>query len=503
MSTPNSGSIIWDDRAKAYIQIILDAFPFYAILLDEEHHILLANKATSEALGLQADEIIGKYCPRLIHGMAGPFPGCPLEEAVTTKKSVIREYYDPHTEHWLESSIFHTSFHTADGHTVYYHATRDISEKKRNAIKIRQNYEEQAILLSLSRLALEKVPLKNLLDRALDLLLSIKWLELESKGCLFLVDPNTAELVMSASFGLGEYVRNECARVPFGRCLCGRAAKTQQSVFASHITAEHEIQYSGISPHGHYCVPMVFEGKTLGVLNTYTVDGHHNNKAEDDFLKLFANTMAGLIARKRTEDELEQSLENLRKASDGMILAMANIVEQRDPYTAGHQKRVARLACAIALEYGMSAERIEGMRMAGIIHDIGKISIPAEILSKPGRLTALEYSLVKTHSQIGFDILKDIDFPWPIARIVLQHHEKIDGSGYPQGLQGNDILLEARILAVADVVEAIASPRPYRPAIGLDKALEEIEGKSGLLYDAAVVGICLSLFREKEFKIDL
>jgi len=501
MLPSHAGSVLLDDRAKAHLQILLDALPSYVILLDEGHHILMANEATSLAVGLPTAEIIGKYCPRLIHGIDGPFPGCPLEEAVTTKKSVIREYYDPRSERWMESSIFRTSFHTEAGRSVFYHATRDISEKKQNVAKIQQNYEEQSVLLSLSHLALENVSLEILLDRALNLLLSIKWLELESKGCIFLADSDTGDLVMTAVSGLSEYIRKECAQVPLGRCLCGRAAKTQQPVFAGHLTDEHEIGYSGISPHGHYCVPMVFEGKTLGVINTYIKDGHPHNKTENDFLTLFANTTAGLIVWKRAEDKLEQSLEKLGKVSDGMIHVIAKIVERRDPYTAGHQKRTTQIACAIAGELGMSEDRIDGLRMAGIIHDIGKIYIPAEILSKPGRLTDLEFSMVKTHAQVGFDILKDIDFPWPIAQIVLQHHEKIDGSGYPQGLKENAILQEAGILAVADVVEAISSDRPYRPAIGLDKALEEIEGKSGIYYDAAVVTACLGLFRKKGFKI--
>lgn len=498
----NSGSTLLDNRAKAHIQIMLDALPSYVMLIDEEHHILLANKATYNAVGLQADEIIGKFCPRVIHGLDEPFPGCPLEEAVKTKGSVIREFYDPHPKLWMETEVYPTSFYTADGHTVFFHAAREIGEKKRNEITIQKNYEEQAILYSLSQLALDSIPLNKLLERAFNLLISVKWLALESKGCIFLTDDNTGELVMTVHSNLSEFIRNDCARIPFGKCLCGRAAKTQQLLFASTITDEHEIRYTGINPHGHYCVPMVFAGKTLGVINTYIRDGHVYSKAEDGFLNLFANALASIIVRKQTEEKLEHSLNNLRKASDGMVNAIATIVEHRDPYTAGHQKRAARIACAIAGELGLSEEQIEGLQMAGIIHDIGKIYIPAEILSKPGRLSEPEFDMVKSHSQVGFDILKDIEFPWPIAQIVFQHHERLDGSGYPQGLMGNDILLESRILAVADVVEAISSHRPYRPAIGLDKALEELKQQSGILYDTAVVKACLTLFHEKGFKLD-
>ncbi len=186
----------------------------------------------------------------------------------------------------------------------------------------------------------------------------------------------------------------------------------------------------------------------------------------------------------------------------GTIQAMAMTVEKRDPYTAGHQRRVANLARAIAKEMGLSKEQIAGIRMAGIIHDLGKISVPAEILSKPGELTKNEFEIAKEHAQVGYEILNEIEFPWPVAQIVYQHHERMDGSGYPNGLSGEDIILEARILGLADVVEAMASHRPYRPALGIDKALEEIQQNRGTLYDPEVVDACLKIFNKKGFKFE-
>ena len=211
------------------------------------------------------------------------------------------------------------------------------------------------------------------------------------------------------------------------------------------------------------------------------------------------NFVRDITTQKKAEEELRHSLDKLRKITGATIQAMAQTVEVRDPYTAGHQKRVADLARAIATRMGLSPDQVDGIRMAGAIHDIGKISVPAEILSKPGLLTPLEFSLIKTHSQIGYDILKDIEFPWDIATTVLQHHERLDGSGYPQGITGERILLEARILTVADVVEAMASHRPYRPSLGLDKALEEIAEKKGRFYDPEVVDACVQLFAENKF----
>jgi PAS domain S-box-containing protein len=195
--------------------------------------------------------------------------------------------------------------------------------------------------------------------------------------------------------------------------------------------------------------------------------------------------------------EVQKKLDNITNA---IIKTISKIMDTRDPYTAGHQKRVAQLAFAISREMKLSSEKIKGIRIASQIHDIGKIGIPVEILTKPSALDSVEFSFMKKHPVIGYDILKDIDFPYPIAQIVLQHHERIDGSGYPDGLRGDKILLEAKIVAVADVVEAMSSHRPYREALGVDVALEEIEKNKGILYEPEIVDVCIKLFREKGFK---
>jgi PAS domain S-box-containing protein/putative nucleotidyltransferase with HDIG domain len=206
--------------------------------------------------------------------------------------------------------------------------------------------------------------------------------------------------------------------------------------------------------------------------------------------------------RKRAEENLKETAEKLRNSLIGTIQAMSSMVEMRDPYTAGHERRVSSLARAIAREMGLPNDTVDNIRMAGIIHDIGKISVPTEILSKPGKLSDMEFSLIKIHSQTGYDILKGVGLPYPVAEMVLQHHERLDGSGYPQGLKNGQILLESQIISVADVIEAIASHRPYRPALGIDVALEEIEKNKGILYYAGVVDICVKLFREKRFDFE-
>ncbi len=209
-----------------------------------------------------------------------------------------------------------------------------------------------------------------------------------------------------------------------------------------------------------------------------------------------------ITERKQAEEKLLETLESLRKAVATTIQVMVSAVEKRDPYTSGHQIRSANIARAIATEMGLSQDMIEAIRMAGSIHDIGKMSIPAEILSKPAKLSDIEFSLVKEHPRTGSEMLKDVKSPWPLAEIVYQHHERMDGSGYPRNLKGDEILIEARILAVADVVEAMASHRPYRAGLGIDAALNEIEKNRGIFYDNTVADACLRLFREKGFQIE-
>jgi len=206
--------------------------------------------------------------------------------------------------------------------------------------------------------------------------------------------------------------------------------------------------------------------------------------------------------RVAAEAQLRNSYRKLQKLLEETVNILALAVEMRDPYTAGHQRRVATLACAIADQLRLSARRRDGLRLASIVHDVGKLYVPAEILSKPGTLTETEFNLIKAHPQLGYDLLKKIDFPWPVAEMVLQHHERIDGSGYPQGLRGQEILLESRIMGVADVVEAMASHRPYREAHGIGKALEEISADRGKRYDADVVDACLQLFYECGFEFE-
>ena len=250
-------------------------------------------------------------------------------------------------------------------------------------------------------------------------------------------------------------------------------------ILSMKIKKSHRVEKSTFAP-------LVVDNQVIGIFSMQSLD-----LIQEDIpiVTAFTHQLAGAWNKTRL-------LQDLRKTVDGTIHTIAATVEARDPYTAGHQKRVADLAAAIASDMGLASDRVEGIKMAGVIHDLGKVQIPAEILSKPGKISELEYKIIQTHPQVGFDLLKEIEFPWPIDQMILQHHEMMDGSGYPQGLKGDEILLEARILAVADMVEAMASHRPYRPAHGIEKALKQIRQNKGTLLDPKVVDACLMVFKE-------
>jgi HD-GYP domain-containing protein (c-di-GMP phosphodiesterase class II) len=246
-------------------------------------------------------------------------------------------------------------------------------------------------------------------------------------------------------------------------------------------------------------LPLRDANGVFGALTIYASEPEAIGPNELDLFIEFANDLAYGIVALRSAAEREVAVRHLRDSLEDTVGAIASTVELRDPYTAGHQRRVANLAVAIARAMNLPEDQTRGIYLAGLIHDVGKVVVPAEILSKPGMLNSLEMQLVRTHAQAGYDIIKEVEFPWPIAEAVLQHHERLDGSGYPRRLRAEAVITEARILAVADVVEAISAHRPYRPGKGLNAALTEVQSGRGTLYDAAAVDACIDLFRSKGF----
>ncbi|MCW8992604.1 MAG: CHASE domain-containing protein [Gammaproteobacteria bacterium] len=300
---------------------------------------------------------------------------------------------------------------------------------------------------------------------------------------------------MEFSWGTGEQ----------GQCPSGRAVREGRPQVVRDVAAEpayaawqellsrHQIQ-------GAAAFPLLAADRSFGALVVYAGSTAFFDDAEVALLDELADDLSYGIRMLRIKAEHGELRGELETALLQTIKAIGRTVEKRDPYTAGHQVRVAELAVAIATELGLTADQIEGIRIGAVIHDIGKIYIPSEILNRPGRLSRDEFGLIKSHPQVGYDIIRDVSFPWPVADMILQHHERLDGFGYPQGLQGSAIILEARILAVADVVEAMTSHRPYRPGLGIDQALAEIERGRSSQYDAEVVDACLRLFRDQGFR---
>jgi PAS domain S-box-containing protein/putative nucleotidyltransferase with HDIG domain len=292
------------------------------------------------------------------------------------------------------------------------------------------------------------------------------------------------------------FTLQEMVEMPLERQLAPESFRTAYAVLSEEVPrVESDPGYNPIHTLDieYYCK----DGTTLWTETKFSLIRDENGRA----VSILAEAR-DISERKQAEEKLVKSYESLKKALNDSINTMVKIVELRDLYTAGHQQKVADLAIAIAGEIKLEHTRLENLKTAAIIHDIGKIYVPSEILSKQGKLTDIEFSLIKTHSQAGFDIVRGMDLPCNISRTVLQHHERLDGSGYPNNLKGEDILLEAKILAVADVVEAMATHRPYRPALGIDKALEEISKNKGTLYDPEIVNACLKVFNEKKFSFE-
>lgn len=393
----------------------------------------------------------------------------------------------------------------------------NVTERKRAERALQKRNQELGLLNKFSHTLTSTLEL----DQVFAILLEEVRRILEVSGTtIWLIDDDSGELVCRQA--TGEHGKSiEGWRLSPGEGLAGWVASKGESLIVEDTRSDDRHlksvdKYTGMELLSIMSVPLTTKGNVIGVLQVVDIgkgrfDNSHLSLLEAlgasaavaiENASLYKRAQQEIEERASVEANLQRTLSVMRKSLDVTIQAMAMTVERRDPYTAGHQRRVADLARAIATEMGLSEEQIDGIRIAGSIHDIGKISVPAEILSKPGSLSDKEFALIQDHPQIGFDILKEMEFPWPIAKIVRQHHEKLDGSGYPLGIKGEDILLEAKIITVADVVEAMGSHRPYRPSLGIEKALGHVKRERGVLYDEKVVNACLSLFEEKKFSFD-
>jgi PAS domain S-box-containing protein len=315
------------------LQTLLDVIPFYVILVDAEHKILLTNKALSSDLGVETEKLIGGYCPRVVHGIEKPYPGCPLEQALEEGHAVEREFFNSQTGRWVSSAVYATGRNTEEGKEIFVHFVSDITERKLAEEKVRKNYDIQKVVNTILRLSLEEMHFEELLDRTLDLILSIPWLGIEAKGSIFIVGEEPGTLMMKSQRGLPQAIQEECARVPFDKCFCGKAASAQELQFAGRVDSRHEIIHEGMLPHGHYCVPILYSGRTLGVINLYLQEGHEFSQEEAEILTTIANALAGVIARKQIDDALKQrekELETKTSNLEEMNSALKVLLQRRE-----------------------------------------------------------------------------------------------------------------------------------------------------------------------------
>ena len=507
-SEVKEGRRAWEDAFDAIREPIF--------LHDQEFRIVRANHAYAELAGQTFQEIIGRPYWEAFPKGKGPLPKC----GATLSGAIDLEVGGAHEEEirlpdgrFFLSRAFYTTH--PDGSFRYsVHVLEEMTEREAMAEALKRENRLRRIISTSNQALIKAQDEQQLLDTICRIITEqadypLAWVGFTGQDARQTLRPVAAAGLAPDEWGL---LPRSWAATPEGDNPAGRAIRSAAHVFVADVKSESVCEAcrrlaAKLGYRSILAFPLLDGDKPFGALTIAAVEPAAFTESEIELLAELAGDLAyGLVAqrsegrRHAAEWEREQLLLQLEMSLDKTVLAMARAMEARDPYTAGHQERVAQLATAIAKKMELTASQVESIRIAATVHDIGKINIPAEILSKPGRLSPIEFELIKGHSAVGHDLLKGIDFPWPVAQMVRQHHERLDGSGYPDGLAGDDILLEARIIAVADVMEAMSSHRPYRPALPVAQALDEIESHKGVHYDPRVVDACVRLFNEGGFK---
>jgi PAS domain S-box-containing protein/putative nucleotidyltransferase with HDIG domain len=433
-----------------------DAIKDAVCLLDPEGRILQCNQAMINLTGKSFDTILDHPCWEILHGAGQPREDCPFLRMKQTRQR--EESIMALQNHWLKETV-DPILDEAGTLIGGVHLTSDITSAKKAEAEMRESearfraiFDQAAVGVALVETA------------------TVRFLKVNQKLCDIVgLTPDEMISTTYKDFTHPDDLQAGTEEIQ----------KLRDGLIQSFTLEKRYIHKDG---------SFVWVNLAVSAMQQFGARSPYHIVVVQD-----------ITQRRQAEMEVRQGLDKLHQALSGTVGALANTVETKDPYTAGHQRRVAQLACAIARELGWPPDLVEGMHVLSFLHDIGKIAVPAEILSRPGKISNIEFNLIRAHPEVGYNILKDIEFPWPVAQAVLQHHERLDGSGYPAGLADAEIIREARILAVADVVEAMASHRPYRPSLGIAAALEEIGKHKGTLFDAKAVEACLQLFREKDF----
>ncbi|MCX6005113.1 MAG: PAS domain S-box protein [Chloroflexi bacterium] len=491
---------------RDFSQQLIDTSNSMIVGLDLEGNITSFNKAAEQITGYTQEELAGRnwfevLVPRELYPQVWKeFEGLPAGELNKNFENPIRTKSGE--ERYIVWQISEVREQNRITGLVSFGI--DITERLQASEQIKINEARLESLLKIARYRATST--QEFLDYALDEAINLTGSKI---GYIYHYYEDREEFVLNTwSKGVMKEVTIQEPQTVYQldkTGIWGEAVRQRKAIIVNDFEAPHPLEKG--YPEGHarlhkyLTIPVILSDKIVAVVDVANKD---NDYDESDVrqLTLLVDSVWKILQQKESEENLEKSYKTLQKALTETISSMAKIVEMRDPYTAGHQIRVAILATAIAEEMNLPQEKVAYLRLAATVHDIGKLYVPAEILSKPGKLSDLEMRIIWTHAQGSYDILGGIEFPWPIADIVVQHHERMDGSGYPNGLRGDEILTESRILAVADVVEAMQSYRPYRPSLGIERALDEIDRNKGTLFDADAVDACIRLFKEKDFKFE-
>jgi diguanylate cyclase (GGDEF)-like protein/PAS domain S-box-containing protein len=501
-------------REKALLDQLVETANESILLTDNQGTVLRVNREFVRMFGYEVNEAVGQNIDELLA------PPRLLGEARALTKSVLqgeRASFEAVRRRkngtLIDVSAIGAPIQFAGRQEAIYAIYRDITKRKKaeedlknSNEQLKKMYSFQNISRKLNQFLLRCENEDEIYKTVCDAFMKTDLIKFVWIG---LIEEGTFDVKPAAYAGIEkEYINSIKAKwdnSQYGKGPTGIAIKTQKPVIIGDIRTDPAYMpwRKEALKRGYLSIislPIIHEGTVIGVLDVHSDKKDAFNKEDVEFLRELTGDIAIGIKSIRMEKNLQEKSKQLEEAIENVIFTMAKMSESKDPYTAGHQQKVSQLATAIARKMGLTEDKIESLKFASLIHDVGKFSIPGEILSKPSKLTETEFALIKEHPKICYDIIKSVDFPWEIASIILQHHERLDGSGYPGGLKDKEILLEAKILAVADVVEAMSSFRPYRPALGTDKALEELSMNKGKLYDPEVVDACIKLFKEDGFK---